>query len=121
MLRLLRIAAVLSPLVLAATFAGAQQSPTPQQPAPPTQRAPAQPPAPRAAPQTSAGQYKTEGEAKQHCPRDTVVWANTSSHVYHFAGNKDYGKTKQGAFMCRQESDRAGFQAAKNEKAPPAQ
>ena len=57
-----------------------------------------------------------ESQAKAHCPGDTVVWVNTKSHVYHFAGSKDFGNTKHGGFMCRADADRAGtFHAAKNE------
>ena len=63
-----------------------------------------------------AGQFTSEAEAKSHCSADTVVWVNTRSHVYHFAGAKDYGRTKHGAFMCRADAGRAGtFRAAKNE------
>lgn len=67
---------------------------------------------------TATGEYSTETEAKGHCPSDLVVWANTRSKVYHFAGSRSYGKTKRGAYMCQKESDAAGFRAAKNEKAP---
>src|SRR5436190_21867742 len=64
----------------------------------------------------NAGQFSTEGDARAHCGGDTVVWVNTKSRVYHFAGSKDYGQTKRGAFMCRADADRAGtFHAAKNE------
>jgi hypothetical protein len=64
----------------------------------------------------AAGQFSTEGDARAHCGGDTVAWVNTKSHVYHFAGSKDYGQTKHGAFMCRADADRAGtFRAAKNE------
>jgi hypothetical protein len=43
---------------------------------------------------------------------------NTKSGIYHFAGSRDYGHTKQGAYMCRSDADKVG-RAAKNEKAPP--
>ena len=69
-----------------------------------------------AAPVTS--EYSTEAEARAHCPSDLVVWANTKSKVYHFAGTRNYGKTKQGAYMCQKDSDSLGFRAAKNEKPP---
>jgi len=49
----------------------------------------------------------------------TVVWLNTKSGIYHFAGSRDYGRTKQGAYMCRTDADKVA-RAAKNEKAPPA-
>jgi hypothetical protein len=57
------------------------------------------------------GQYATETEAKASCPTDTVVWVNLRSMVYHASGSRNYGQTKQGAFMCEQESVTAGFHA----------
>jgi hypothetical protein len=65
-----------------------------------------------------AGQYKTEAEAKGHCPGDIVVWVNTSTKIYHYAGHPDYGKTKRGAYICEKEASGGGFRAAKNEKRP---
>jgi hypothetical protein len=60
------------------------------------------------------GEFRTEGDAKGHCPAGSIVWMNTRSHVYHFAGTRDYGHTKQGWFMCRTDADKLG-RAAKNE------
>jgi hypothetical protein len=65
-----------------------------------------------------AGQFTTEAQAKTHCPGDTVVWANLDSKIYHFSGNKNYGNTKSGAYMCEKETAAAGVRAAKNEKHP---
>ncbi len=65
-----------------------------------------------------AGQFSSEAQAKAHCPGDTVVWANLDSRVYHFTGNRSYGNTKSGAFMCEKESTAEGYRAAKNEKHP---
>lgn len=67
---------------------------------------------------SGAGEFKSEADAKHHCPSDLVVWANTESKVYHYSGSTDYGKTKQGAYMCQKESDGDGFRAARNEKPP---
>jgi len=67
---------------------------------------------------TGANQFSTEALAKVHCPADTVVWVNLTSRIYHFAGTKDFGKTKRGAFMCERDSVAASFRAAKNEKRP---
>jgi Helix-hairpin-helix motif len=67
---------------------------------------------------SGAGEFKSEADAKRHCPSDLVVWANTESKVYHYSGSTDYGKTKQGAYMCQKESDSDGFRAARNEKPP---
>src|SRR4051794_22847440 len=40
------------------------------------------------------------------------------SKVYHFAGTKAYGTTKQGAYMCERDAIAAGDRAPKNEKHP---
>jgi hypothetical protein len=71
-----------------------------------------------AATPAGAGQFTTEAQAKSHCPGDTVVWANLDSKVYHFSGNKSYGNTKSGAYMCEKETAASGMRAAKNEKHP---
>ncbi len=65
---------------------------------------------------TGAGEYATELEAKAHCPGEPVVWANTRSKIYHFAGTRAYGSTKAGAYMCEKDTASAGFRSAKNEK-----
>ena len=67
---------------------------------------------------TGEGQYATEVQARVHCPRDTVVWANTHSDIYHFAGTRNYGTTIAGAYMCEQDSIAEGMRAAKNETHP---
>jgi hypothetical protein len=97
----------------APTAPGAAKSTTPT--AKTNAPAPKQIPAPTA---TEANQFGTEALAKAHCPGDIVVWANLSTRVYHFAGNKVYGKTKRGAYMCEKDSVAASFRAAKNEKRP---
>jgi hypothetical protein len=67
---------------------------------------------------TGAGQFATDTQAHARCPSDTVVWVNTKSNIYHFAGKRDYGNTKQGAYMCEADAKAAGDRAAKNEKHP---
>src|SRR5260221_6601562 len=62
-------------------------------------------------------QFSSEAEAKAHCAGGNVVWFNSKSKVYHFAGTRDYGKTKSGAYMCQSDADHVG-RAAKNEKPP---
>ncbi len=96
-------------------------------------QAPAEPPAPTAKPKatttgappppapiapTGVGQYRTEAEAKGHCPTDTVVWVNLRSKIYHFAATKNYGTTKQGAYACEREALGRGDRASKTEKHP---
>ena len=110
---------------------GVTASPAPA-PAPAAMPAPSPPSAPaRPAPATTigahppvataptaAGQYRTEAEAKGHCPADTVVWINLKSKVYHFSGTKNYGTTKEGAYMCEREAVAQGDRASKSEKHP---
>jgi len=79
---------------------------------------PAKPSGQQTAAAPAAGQFTSEADARRHCPSDRVVWANTASHIYHYGGTKDFGNTKQGAYMCQQDADHAGFRAAKNETAP---
>ncbi len=88
----------------------------PAKPAAPAAAAP-KAPAPAAA-STGVNQYTTEAQAKARCPSDTVVYVNLNSKIYHFAGHKDYGNLKSGAYMCEKDTAGAGARAAKNEKHP---
>jgi hypothetical protein len=88
-------------------------------PAPTFQPAPA--PIQTTARPTGAGQFSTEAEAKARCPTDTVVWVNTKSHVYHYAGTRSYGTTKRGAYMCEADATAAGDRASKSKIGQPKQ
>jgi hypothetical protein len=59
-------------------------------------------------------QFQSEQEAQKHCPKDTVVWVNTKTGVYHFKGQRWYGNTKDGAYECRKEANGEGDRATKN-------
>jgi hypothetical protein len=104
--------------------AAAAPAPAPAAPAAAPAPAPAPAPAaaapapkPMAAP-TGAGEFQTDAEAKGRCPTDTVVWVNTKTGIYHFAGTHSYGKTKQGAYMCEADAKAAGHRASEKEKHP---
>ena len=71
-------------------------------------------PAQTAARATGAGQFTTAAEAQARCPSDKVVWVNTKSHIYHYAGTHSYGTTKQGAYMCEADASAAGDRASKS-------
>jgi hypothetical protein len=58
--------------------------------------------------------FTTESAAQRHCPRDEVVWLNTSSGIYHEKGMRWYGRTKHGAYVCRKEADAAGDRDTRN-------
>jgi hypothetical protein len=97
-------------------------SPAPVPAPTPATYAPAPPPAPAnygsAAAPTGAGEFTSEQQARYRCPSDTVVWVNTKSRVYHFAGTENYGHTKRGAYMCEADAKASGARAAMNEKHP---
>ena len=67
---------------------------------------------------TGANQFAAEAGAKARCPSATVVWVNTKSKIYHFAGTKNYGNTKAGAYMCETDATATGDRASKTEKHP---
>jgi hypothetical protein len=62
----------------------------------------------------SAPHFHTEQQAQQHCPNDTVVWVNTKTGVYHLKGERWYGATKAGAYVCRKEADAEGDRMTRN-------
>ena len=97
------------------TTTTAPMAPPPQQTQP---RATTGAAPPAATAPTGANQYATEGQAKFRCVGGTVVWANLDSKIYHFSGNKTYGQTKSGAYMCERDAQGQGLRAAKNEKHP---
>lgn len=92
--------------------------PTAAPTAAPAPTAPARPRETTAAAPPGAHQFTNEVQAKTSCPTDTVVWVNEKSKIYHFSGHKDYGNTKEGAYMCEKAAMAVGNRAAKNEKRP---
>jgi hypothetical protein len=112
-----------APAPAASTPAPTPAVATPAKPAatPAAVSPPAARPAPTPAslpPPSAKGDFATEALAKAHCPTDTIVWANLDSKIYHFSGNKNYGTTKEGAYMCEKDALGQGVRAAKNEKHP---
>jgi hypothetical protein len=110
-----------SPSRPAPTATEAAPAPAPQKPAPTTTAAPTPAPqsaAPKGSATLEAGQFADEASAKGRCATDTVVWVNLPSKVYHFAGTKNYGTTKRGAYMCEKEAIASEDRASKTEKHP---
>ena len=58
--------------------------------------------------------FSTESAAQSHCPRDIVVWLNIPSGIYHYKGERWYGRTKHGAYACEKEAIKAGDRASLN-------
>lgn len=48
------------------------------------------------------------------CPGDRVVWVNIRSGIYHFQGERYFGHTKDGKFMCQRDADREGDRPTHN-------
>jgi hypothetical protein len=48
------------------------------------------------------------------CPGDKLVWVNTRSHVYHFQGERYFGSTKEGKFICERDADKEGDRPTRN-------
>ncbi|HEY1654215.1 MAG TPA: hypothetical protein VGF86_03770 [Candidatus Tumulicola sp.] len=47
--------------------------------------------------QTLPALFNSEAAARAHCPRDVVVWLKIPSGIYHYQGERWYGRTKHGA------------------------
>ena len=48
------------------------------------------------------------------CPSDRVVWVNTNSGVYHYRGERWFGRTKDGQFECERQARAEGDRPTKN-------
>lgn len=48
------------------------------------------------------------------CPHDRLVWVNTRSGVYHFRGERYFGSTKDGKFVCEKDALAEGDRPTRN-------
>ena len=58
--------------------------------------------------------FASETQAHQHCPTDTVVWLNLPTMIWHYKGERWYGRTKDGAFVCEKEAAASGARPTHN-------
>jgi hypothetical protein len=58
--------------------------------------------------------YFSLDAAHVQCRNDTVVWLNTRTDIYHFQGERWYGNTKEGAYVCERQAEAAGDRLTKN-------
>jgi hypothetical protein len=54
------------------------------------------------------GLFRTQGQAQQHCPKDTVVWLDLKKRIYYLQGQRQYGRGRAAVFACRNEARRSG-------------
>jgi hypothetical protein len=47
-----------------------------------------------------------------HCGTGTMVWVNLSRKDYHLPGDRFYGMTKNGKYMCQSDAEAAGYKMA---------
>jgi hypothetical protein len=52
--------------------------------------------------------------ATMSCRGDRVVWVNINSGVYHYPGERYFGSTKQGKFICEKDALREGDRPTRN-------
>jgi len=100
----------ITPLVAVGAAPAAAAAPTPAATAPA-----APPPAKSSSP--SAGKAtesaKSSPSQAQVPPEKGMVWVNTKSGVFHYEGDRWYGKTKDGKFMTEADALKAGYHASK--------
>ncbi|HTR04654.1 MAG TPA: helix-hairpin-helix domain-containing protein [Thermoanaerobaculia bacterium] len=116
----------ISSLVVASGGAAAASKSAPAAASSAAAPAKAQPRAPEAA--TGASSTSTGSSnpasgataAARPAPAKGMVWVNTETKVYHYEGDRWYGKTKQGQYMTEQDAIKAGYRASK-EGAPKSQ
>ena len=67
----------------------------------------------RSAPASKSASGSTESTASQQPPSKGMVWVNTATKVYHYEGDRWYGKTKEGKYMTEDDAIKAGYRASK--------
>ncbi len=97
-----RSAAALAAVLISASAASAQSTSTPGTSG---QGSPSQSSAGKSARAPATAGAVSPGIS---CPGDAVVWVNLRSHGYHMQGDKFFGHTKRGKFMCKKAADAAG-------------
>jgi Helix-hairpin-helix motif len=95
----------ITPLVSVGAGPGAAAAPAPA----------TAPPAKSAGPSAAKAPEPTKSSATQAQvpPAKGMVWVNTKSGVFHYEGDRWYGKTKEGKFMTEADALKAGYHGSK--------
>jgi hypothetical protein len=48
------------------------------------------------------------------CPGGRIVWVNTNSGIYHYQGERYFGSTQHGKFLCEPDAQREGDRVTRN-------
>jgi hypothetical protein len=62
-----------------------------------------------AEPLAPSQQFQFELWAQNHCPTDAVVWVDGRSQFYNSSEERWYGRTTNGAFVCKRDAENAGY------------
>ena len=58
--------------------------------------------------------FRTQQQAQEHCPSDTVVWMDPQSGGYYLKGSAPYAHAGTGRYACRGEAKDAGMREMAN-------
>jgi hypothetical protein len=58
--------------------------------------------------------FRTEQQAQEHCPKDTVVWVDPQSGTYYPKASPSYGRGGASRYACRGEAESAGMRQIAN-------
>ncbi len=67
-----------------------------------------------AVPAIALATFPDEAQAQRHCRNDTVVWLNLPTMIWHYKGQRWYGRTQHGAYACEKEAAAGGARATRN-------
>ncbi len=65
--------------------------------------------APDAAAQSPLSLFRSEVQAQQHCPNDSVVWLDFKKRTYYLQGQRLYARGNNGTYVCREQARKNGY------------